>query len=97
MADSTHDVRLIALIIDGVAHSLAVNGKTIIVLTVAFIPVLQSTVQLHGIDTDKNIANSGLAGHDVAAIFKAATETLPSFLAEAFGPIRDSFIATHAA
>ena len=44
-------------------------------------------VEVDRIDTDKHIADDGEAGYDVASVLISASETLPGFLAKAFGPI----------
>ncbi len=40
MTDYAHDVSLIALIIDGVAHGFPVNGQRFAVLTIGLVPAL---------------------------------------------------------
>jgi hypothetical protein len=40
MTDDAHDMGLMTVIIDGVAHCLAVYGKAFVVLSVDFIPAL---------------------------------------------------------
>jgi len=87
MADDAHDMSLMTLIIDGVAHGLAVYGETLVLPSINFVPASQGAVQMGGFDSDKNIADDGLAGDDVAAPFATAIETLPCLLAEAVGPI----------
>ena len=88
---------LIPLIIDGVAHSLAVNGKTFIFLGIGFVPLLQSPVQMGGIDPNQNIADDEFAGDNVATVGITATETLPGVFAEAVGPIGDCSVSAHPA
>ncbi len=97
MAHDTHDVGLTALSINGIAHGLSVDGKAFVGLTIDLIPALQSLVEVKGIDADETVANNGLARHAVAPAFTAATEALSSLGAEALGPVRDGFVAAHAA
>jgi hypothetical protein len=40
MADGAHDMGLIALIVNGIAHGLTVDGQTLVLLTVGFVPLL---------------------------------------------------------
>jgi hypothetical protein len=46
MADDTHDMGLMTVLIDGVAHCLSVNGQTLVFLSIAVVPALQGTVQV---------------------------------------------------
>jgi Na+-transporting NADH:ubiquinone oxidoreductase subunit NqrD len=60
VTDHAEHMGLVPLIIDGVAHGLAVDGKTFVFLSVGFVPMLQGSVQMHGINTDQDIADDGL-------------------------------------
>ena len=80
---------LIALIIDGVAHGLAVDGKTFVFLGVGFVPTLQGSVQMHGIDPYQDIADNRLTWDDVTLLGIAAAEAASAIFAKAFGPIGD--------
>jgi len=40
MTDCAHDVSLIAMIVDGVAHGFAINGQRLVVLTIGLVPAL---------------------------------------------------------
>lgn len=95
MTDDAHDVGLVPLLIDGVAHGLAVNGETFVLITIEFIAALQGAVEVHRIDTDKDIADDVLARDDVATVFVAAAEVLPGLGAKALGSVRDSPVSTH--
>ena len=95
MTDCAHDVSLIALIVDGVAHRFSINGQTFILLTIGLVPALQGTVKMHGVDTDKYVTDDGQARYDVAPILVSAAETLPGLLSKGFGPIRDGQVAVH--
>ena len=46
MADNAHNVGLTALLINRVFHSFTVNGKAFVVLSVRFMPLLQSQIEL---------------------------------------------------
>jgi len=95
--DDTHDMGLMTVLIDGVAHRLSVNGETFVLLSMTLVPALQGAVQMSGFDADEHIADDGLAGDDVAGFLAAAAEALPGLWAEAVGPIRDGLVAAHPA
>ena len=76
VADDAHDVGLTALLVDGVAHGLAVDGQAFIFLGVSCVPALQSPVELGRVDPDEQIADGELAGHQVLAAAAAAAEAL---------------------
>ena len=95
MTDCAHDVSLIALIVDGVAHGFPVNGQRFVVLTIGLVPALQGTVKMHRVDADQYITDDGQARYDVALVLVSAAETLPGLLSKAFGPIRDGQVAVH--
>ena len=40
MTDCAHDVGLMALIVDGVAHRFSINGETLVLLTIGLVPAL---------------------------------------------------------
>ena len=86
---------LMSLVIDGVAHSLAVDGQTFILLGIDLVPLVQGSVQMDGIDPDQNITDDVFAGDDVAAVFITATEPLPRIFAETLGPIGDCPVSAH--
>ena len=96
MTDGTHDVSLITLIVDSVAHGFSINGQRVILLRIALVPALQCTVEMCGVHADQDIADDGQARDDVALVLAATPEALASLLAQAVGPIRDGQVATHA-
>jgi len=87
VTNDAHDMGLMPLLIDGVAHGLTVDGETFILLPIDFIPALQGAVQIDGIDADKDIADDIRTGDEVAPFFTTAVETLPA-LGPGFGPNR---------
>jgi len=97
MTDHAYDVSLKTFFINGIAHGLAVDGQTLILLAIGLVPTLEGAVQMHGVNADKDIANDGEAGDEVAALFTAAIETLPGLLAQTVRPIRNSLISPHSA
>ena len=96
MADDAENMGLMPLIIDGIAHGLAVDGKTFVFLSVGFIPTLQGAVELSGIDANQDIANNRFTWDEVTALVKTAAEALSGIFAEAFGPIGDGAVSAHA-
>ena len=97
MPDYAHDVSLISLIVDGVAHGFAVNGQRFVVLSIGLVPALQCTVEMHGVHADQYITDGRQARYDVTLVLVSAAETLSGFLSKAFGPIRDGQVAVHPA
>ena len=95
MTDYAHDVSLIALIVDGVAHGFAVNGQRFVVLTIGLVPALQGTVKMHRVDADQYVTDDGQARYDVSLVLVPAAETLSGSLPKAFSPIRDGQVAVH--
>ena len=97
MADCAHNVSLMALIVDGVAHGFSVNGQAFVLPAIGLVPVLQSAVQMYGIHADQNIPDNGQARYDVASVFVSAAKSFSGILSKAIGPIRDGQIAAHSA
>ena len=69
VTDGAHDVGLMTLLIEGIAHGLAVDGETFILCAIHFVPAPKSAVQMCRIDTDQHIAQDKLAWHVVVALF----------------------------
>ena len=68
MAHHTHDVGLISLVIEGVAHGLAVDGQAF-VSALGVVPLLQGPIQVLGIDADQQIPEDILTGDDETPVF----------------------------
>jgi len=96
MTDDTHDVGLTALIIEGIAHRLAIDGETLIFAGVGLVPALQGAVQMGGIDADQHIADDGLAGDEVTALFETTAKAGPGLRPQALGPVGDGLVSAHA-
>src|SRR5205085_7503487 len=60
MTDDAHHMSLLTLLIQGVAHRLAVDGQTLISRAIDFVPALQGLVQMRGGDADQHIAQDVL-------------------------------------
>ena len=95
MSDSAHNVNLVALLVDSVAHGLAIYSQRLVLLAICFVPALQGAVQICRINTDKHIADNVITGDNIAAVFTTAIETLPCFGTEALRPIRYGLISSH--
>ena len=96
MADNAHDVGLIALIVNGVAHGFAIDGQALVAAGVDAVPFLQGVVEACRIDPDEHIADDRQTRHAVVAVSVAALEAPACFLSEAVGPIGDGLVAAHA-
>jgi hypothetical protein len=71
MTDSAHNVNLMALLVNGIAHCLAINGQSLVLFAMDLIPMLQGAVQFHGINADKHISGStGFCGHVFSGAYK---------------------------
>ena len=57
MTDDAENMGLMPLLIDGVAHGFAVDGKTFVFLSIGFIPTLQGSVELYWIDANQDITD----------------------------------------
>ena len=68
MPHGTHDVSLLSLLVDGVAHGLAIDGQTLVLLTEGRIPLLQGEVEFDRIDPHQHIPDDGLAGNNALFI-----------------------------
>lgn len=97
MPDNAHDVDLIALFIDGVAHGFAVNGQAFVLLAIALVPALQGAIEVVGIDADKNVADDIEARDVVAFVAIPAPEAASGLLTEIVCPFPDGFVAAHSA
>ena len=96
MADCAHDVRLMAVIIDSIAHGFSVNGQRFVVLSIGLVPALEGTVQMQGLHANEHITDDRQARYAIAVVVEATAETPPGLLSQTFGPIRDGQIAAHA-
>ena len=97
MPDYAHDVSFLPLPVDGVAHRLAINCKTLIFLTEGHIPLLQSKIELDRINPDQHIPNDGFTGNDVTFFYAAATKAFACLGAKVFCPFGNRFVTTHTA
>ena len=97
MADGAHDVNLMAVIVDGVAHGFSINGQAFVVLTIGLVPSLQGLVEMHGVHADQYFTDDRQTRYDVSPFHVSAAKTFTSLLSKAIGPIRDSQVPAHPA
>src|SRR2546430_15828586 len=74
MTDDAHNMSLLALLIQGVAHGLAVDGQTLIPCAIAFVPALQGAIQIGGREAGLHVVGEGLAGDHIKGLFARAGE-----------------------
>lgn len=89
MADGAHDLNLSTLLIHGIAHGLAVDGKTLVLLGIGLIPGLKGAIQLGGIDAHQALADGVERRGDELACLIATAKPLEAFLAELIDPLLD--------
>jgi hypothetical protein len=82
MPDNAHDMDLITVFIDGVAHGFAVNGQAFVLLAIVLVPALQCTIKVFGPDADKNVADDIEARDVVAFVTIPTPEAASGLLAE---------------
>src|SRR5438874_11448596 len=97
MTDDAHHMSLLTLLIQSVAHRLAVDGQTLISRAIDFVPALQGLVQMRRGDADQHIAQDVLAGHDITTLFATAATALSRFLPQSLRPTRDGPVTAHPA
>jgi hypothetical protein len=97
MTDDAEHMGLMTLVINGIAHGFAIDGKTLVFLSVGFVPTLQGPVQLDGINPDQDVADNRLTGNKVTLLNATATEAPTGILAQAFSPIGHGRVSAHAA
>ena len=95
MTDGAHDMGLIPLLIDSVAHGFAINSEAFVFLSIDLVPALQGAVEVNGLDADEHISDDGFARDEVAAVFVAASEALSGPGTKALSPVRYSSISAH--
>ncbi len=96
VADGAHDLNLSPLLIHGIAHGLAVDGKTLVLLGIGLIPGLKGAIQLGGIDAHQALADGVERRGDELACLVATAKPLEAFLAELIDPLLDALVAAHA-
>ena len=96
MADHAHDMGLMTLGIEGVAHRLTVNGKSGVVMAEGGIPAFKGAVEISRIDTNEDITHNRFARHAVVSVDITATQTRARLGAETLSPVRDGLVAAHA-
>ena len=56
MTNHAEDMGLTTRVVDGIAHGLAIDGKTLVERAILRVPALQGAVEKARIDADKHIA-----------------------------------------
>ena len=97
MPDDTHDMRLLALFVDGVAQRLAVDGERLVVPAVLLVPALQRAVELFGVDADQEGTDGGLARGLADPVAQPDPEPFEGFVPERIDPFPNRLVATGAA
>lgn len=89
MPDNAHNMNLITVFIDGVAHGFAVNGQAFVLLAIVLVPALQCTIKAFGPDADKNVADDIEARDVVAFVTIPTPEAASGLLAEIVFSLND--------
>ena len=97
MGDGAEDMGLLARVLRGPPHGLAINGDAWILPAEGSQPPAKQVVDFTGIDgIDKSI-DGAAAGDEVVALSVATAQPLAHRLREMLRPVRDGFIPTGAA
>ena len=97
MAYDAEHMSLFAIVIDGAADGLAVDGQRAVARAVGLVPGSQGGVELGRIDADQQAAHRRQAGRAVPAVAAAHAEALQHPGAEIVDPFADRLVAAHAA
>lgn len=97
MPDHAHDVCLMSCLVESILHRFAIERQRLVLLPPGLIPGIECAIQLVWFDANQAIANDGFAGDHVVSLFTPTAEPFACFLSQGFSPIRDGFIAAHAA
>ena len=95
MTDDAEHMGLMPLIVDSVAHGLAIDGEALVFFSIDLVPMLQGSVEMDWIHTNQDIADDLLTWDDVTALGKTAAEAPAGIFAEPFGPIGDCPVSAH--
>ena len=96
MADHAHDMGLVAVRIEGVAHGFTVDSQRGVVLAISLIPALKRAVQMSWVDPNHDITNDRFARHQVVPVDPTAAQSLSGFGTEALRPVRYRLVTAHA-
>jgi len=97
MSDSAHDVCLMSLLVNGVAHGFSVNGQSVVIFAIFLIPFLDCLIDMRRLDAYQDIADGIEARHDIFVVLISAAKAHPGFFLETLRPVGDGLIAAHAA
>lgn len=96
MADRTHDMGLVGLFVDGMAHGFPVNGQTLIDLAVLGVPGIERSIELLGGDANQRVADDRDTRYLVNPITFSTTESTARLLPQRLDPNRNILVAAHA-
>ena len=97
MTDDAEDMGLTTLVVDRVAHGLAVDSQALVGRRILRVPGVQCPVEQRWVNAGEHIADEGAAGDLIAAIAIAATKAGAGLLAQVLGPFADRLVAARAA
>ncbi len=95
MPEDAHDVGLLALGVDRVAHGFAINGQAVVLFAMDGIPPLQGRVEVPGDEADEQGAHDVFAGHQAVPVHEPAAKSRAGLGAQTLGPVRHRLVAPH--
>ena len=93
MGNGTEDMGLLARVLRGPSHGLAINGDARILLSEGGQPPAEQVVDFTGVDSRDKSVEGAAAGDEVASLSLATAQSLAHRLREMLCPVRDGFIA----
>ena len=97
MADETHDMVLVSIVINGVLHGFAVHGQRRVLGSPSLVPGRQRLIKGPGFDADQTIPEHRGAGDNILSVLPSAAKASARRLSQGGGPFSDGFVASHAA
>ncbi len=86
MPEDAHDVGLLALGVDRVAHGFAINGQAVVLFAMDGLPALEGSVELRGIDADEQVAYDVFTRYQATTVRDTAAEPRLGLGAQTLGP-----------
>jgi len=97
MPDGAHDMSLMSLLVNGIAHGFAVNSQSCVVFGILFVPLSDGAVDMFRIHAHEAMADGVEARYDVFVVLVSASKASAGFFLEVLRPVGESLIALHAA
>jgi len=97
MPDDAHDVGLLPVGVDRVAHHLAVDGQAVVGFAMGRLPTLEGTVELFGSQANEPVAHHRCTRNQAAPVHEPAAEPFARLGPEAVGPGGHGLVAPHPA